>query len=156
METIPAFAAAHAARLVVETTKGTEFIDLTDRIQALVSTAALSTGLVAIQTTHTTTGVIVNEHEPQLIGDFIGLLDRLAPRGTTYAHDDMTRRMGVPPDEPANGHAHCRALLLPTSTVVNVCSGRLTLGRWQRIFLAELDGPRRREVTVVAYGETRL
>ena len=61
--------------------------------------------------------------------------------------------MNVAPGERPNGHAHCRALLLPTSALLNVAGGRLQLGRWQRIFLVELDGPRIREVSVLAFGE---
>jgi thiamine phosphate synthase YjbQ (UPF0047 family) len=33
-----------------------------------------------------------------------------------------------------------------------VAHGRVQLGRWQRIFLAELDGPRTREVSVLLIG----
>jgi len=31
--------------------------------------------------------------------------------------------------------------------------GRLLLGRWQRVFLAELDGPRPRDISVLLIGE---
>jgi secondary thiamine-phosphate synthase enzyme len=156
MDTVTAASTAHATRLAVRTTSATEFVDVTAQVEALVSTCGLRTGMVSIQTTHTTTAVVVNEHEPLLLADFTTLLEQVAPRGSDYAHDDMGRRCGVPPDEPANGHAHCRALILPSSTVVNVSEGRLTLGRWQRVFLVELDGPRQRELSIVIYGEARL
>jgi thiamine phosphate synthase YjbQ (UPF0047 family) len=45
---------------------------------------------------------------------------------------------------------------LPTSACLNVVDGRLALGCWQRVFLMELDGPRTREVSVVAVGESGL
>ncbi len=57
-------------------------------------------------------------------------------------------------DEPINGHAHCRALLLPTSVTLTIVGGQLSLGRWQRLFFVELDGPRRRELSAVIVGET--
>jgi len=38
------------------------------------------------------------------------------------------------------------------SVCLNVVRGRLHLGVWQRVFLVELDGPRRREVSVMAIG----
>ena len=41
-------------------------------------------------------------------------------------------------EERTNGHAHCRAVLLPSSACLNVTSGGLLLGRWQRVFLVEL------------------
>jgi secondary thiamine-phosphate synthase enzyme len=56
-------------------------------------------------------------------------------------------------EERPNGHAHCRALLLPSSACLNVTEGRLQLGRWQRVFLVELDGPRERSVSVLLFGE---
>ena len=64
------------------------------------------------------------------------------------------RTVNLAPDERANGYAHCRALLLPTSALLNVAEGRLQLGRWQRVFLVELDGPRVREVSVPVSGES--
>lgn len=127
-------------------------MDITDRVHRFVGDARLSTGLVNVQTLHTTTAVLVNEHEPLLLEDLRALLGRLAPLAGGYAHDDLARRAAVPWDEPRNGHAHCRAVLLPTSVCLNVVGGRLTLGRWQRIFFVDLDGPRSRELTLVGTG----
>lgn len=143
----------HAARVTVHTTQSTAFVDLTDRITRFVLDAKVRTGVVTVQTMHTTTGLVVNEAEPLLLVDFAAFLDRLAPRASFYHHDDMARRPGVPPDEPANGHAHCRALLLPTSASLTVVDGSLQLGRWQRILFVDLDGPRRRDVSVLLAGE---
>jgi thiamine phosphate synthase YjbQ (UPF0047 family) len=56
-------------------------------------------------------------------------------------------------DERPNGHAHCRALGLPTSVGLNISGGQLVLGRWQRVFFVELDGPRERELSVLMFGE---
>jgi thiamine phosphate synthase YjbQ (UPF0047 family) len=44
-------------------------------------------------------------------------------------------------------------LLLAPSACLNVIDGRLQLGRWQRVFMAELDGPRPREISVLLLGE---
>jgi thiamine phosphate synthase YjbQ (UPF0047 family) len=65
-----------------------------------------------------------------------------------YEHDDLDRRVGVPPDEPMNGHSHCRHLLLSSSETVPVVDGRLVLGTYQRIFLVELCQSRERHVVV--------
>jgi thiamine phosphate synthase YjbQ (UPF0047 family) len=70
------------------------------------------------------------------------------------ASDDTTARtVNVTPDERINGHAHCRALLLGHSACLNLVNGKLVLGRWQRVLMAELDGPRPREISVVIVGE---
>jgi secondary thiamine-phosphate synthase enzyme len=130
-----------------------EFIDLTDQVEALAAEAGIHAGLVNIQSLHTTTAIVVNEHEPLLLADFGTLLTEAAPQHAPYRHDDMSvRTVNLAPDERPNGHAHCRALLLPSSALLNVAEGRLQLGRWQRVFLVELDGPRAREVSVLVSG----
>jgi secondary thiamine-phosphate synthase enzyme len=150
---VPA-AVCHHGRIRVTTERETEFIDITERIQALAADAGIHAGLVNIQSLHTTTAIVVNEHEPLLLTDFDALLARTAPADAPYRHDDMdVRTVNLAPGERANGHAHCRALLLPTSAMLNVAGGRLQLGRWQRVFLVELDGPRAREVSVMVFGE---
>jgi len=153
METLaPAPTCCHD-RIRVETRRSTEFIDITDRIGAIVAEAGVQDGLVNVQTLHTTTAVVVNEHEPLLLEDFAALLTRTAPQHAPYRHDDMAARtVNLAPGERPNGHAHCRALLLGCSASLNLAGGRLQLGRWQRIFLVEMDGPRTREISVLVLG----
>jgi secondary thiamine-phosphate synthase enzyme len=129
-------------------------VDLTARVESFVTSAGLRAGWVNVQTRHTTTGICVNEYEPLLVGDLVALLERLAPRvGIAYAHDELHRRSDVPADERPNGHAHAKALLLRTAETLNVADGRLLLGRWQRVLLVDLDGPREREVSLLGMGE---
>lgn len=156
METLtPVSACRHITSIHLTTTQPTEFIDLTDRLQRLVTDAGLRFGIVNVQTLHTTTAVVVNEHEPLLLTDFRALLEAAAPDDGRYEHDDTrARTVNLTDAERANGHAHCRALLLPPSACLNVAGGRLLLGRWQRVFFVELDGPRERDVSVLVFGET--
>jgi secondary thiamine-phosphate synthase enzyme len=149
MDTLTQVCPRRQSTFRLATSRRTEFVDLTDRLVCFLANTQIHDGLVNVQTLHTTTGIVVNEHEPLLLEDFEAFLERAVPRQATYRHDDLSRRGGVPAGEPVNGHAHCRALLLPTSTCLNVIGGRLRLGRWQRVFLVELDGPREREVSVV-------
>jgi secondary thiamine-phosphate synthase enzyme len=142
-------------RVHVHTTEPVGAIDLTPRVESFLEATGLETGWVNVQTRHTTTGICVNENEPLLLRDLLALLERLAPRCARYAHDQLHLREGVPPNEPRNGHAHAKALLLRTAETLNVAHGRLQLGRWQRILLVELDGPREREVSLLAMGERR-
>jgi secondary thiamine-phosphate synthase enzyme len=138
----------------LQTTVPTEFIDLTGRLQAWLDETGIRTGSVNVQSLHTTTAVILNEAERLLLADVGDLLERLTPYRGPYRHDDFSRRgAACPPDERANGHAHCRALLLGSSVAINIAGGRLQLGRWQRVLFVELDGPRTREVSVLAAGE---
>jgi secondary thiamine-phosphate synthase enzyme len=153
MATLALSTPTRCSTLAVTTYRRLEFLDLTDRIEAIVAESGLRQGIVNIQSLHTTAAIVVNEHEPLLLMDFQALLDRVAPETGPYHHDDENiRTVNLAPGERANGHAHCQTLLLGTSACLNVIGGRLHLGVWQRVFLVELDGPRRREISVVALG----
>jgi secondary thiamine-phosphate synthase enzyme len=81
------------------------------------------------------------------------MLERLSAAAGIYQHNDLTRRVGeMEPDECANGHAHCQHLLLGGSENIPIADGRMELGRWQRIFLLELDRPRDRQLVVQVFG----
>jgi secondary thiamine-phosphate synthase enzyme len=139
----------------LETEERVQFIDLTELVAEWVRRSGIGHGLVCVQSRHTTTAVVVNENEPLLIEDAKCMLERLAPRDALYGHNELHRRRDVAPDESRNGDAHCRALLLGSSETLAVADGALPLGRWQRVFLVELDGPRLRKVSVVVMGIPR-
>jgi len=139
----------------LQTEERLQFIDLTDLVAERVRRSGISHGLVCVQSRHTTTAVVVNENEPLLIEDAKRMLERVAPRDALYGHNELHRRRDVAPDESRNGDAHCRAVLLGSSETLAVADGAVQLGRWQRVFLVELDGPRRRTVAVVVMGIPR-
>jgi len=118
----------------------------------VVERSGIAEGLVSVQSMHTTAAIVVNENEPLLLADLRAALERVAPRHLSYRHDDFAQRAAVAPDEPANGHAHCQALFLRASETLALARGRACLGRWQRLFLAELDGPRTRTLSVTVLG----
>jgi secondary thiamine-phosphate synthase enzyme len=156
METLTSPAICRHAAIHVSSEHPTQFIDLTPQIERVVAASGISGGMMNIQTLHTTTGIVVNEHEPLLLADFETLLERVARADRHYHHDDRSvRTVNVTEGERPNGHAHCRALLLSASACINVKNGRLVLGRWQRIFFVELDGPRERQISMVMMGEAR-
>jgi secondary thiamine-phosphate synthase enzyme len=142
-----------AARLEFATSRPTEFVDLTTRIREEIGRAGLRHGRVHLQSLHTTVGLAVNENEPLLLRDFQGMLERIAPSGAGYEHDDFARRIDVAVDEPVNGHAHCRQLLLSAFLTLLVEDGDLVMGRWQSVFAVELDGPRRRQLAMQLDGD---
>jgi len=142
-----------AARIEFATSHPTEFVDITDRIREAIRHSGLRSGRVYLQSLHTTLGIAVNENEPLLLSDFKGLLERIAPAGAGYEHDDFTRRVDIQLDEPVNGHAHCRQLLLSAFATLLVEDGRLVLGRWQSVFAVELDGPRHRQLALQVDGD---
>ena len=154
METLSSASTCRHTTIHLSTRHPTEFIDVTDQLEGFVADAGLRVGVINVQTLHTTTGIVVNEHEPLLLGDFQALLEESAPCDGRYRHDDATlRTVNLTEHERPNGHAHCRALLLPASACLNVSRGGLVLGQWQRVFFVELDGPRERDVSLLVYGE---
>ena len=154
METLAHSSTFRHTTIRIDTQHPTQFIDLTDEVTAFVTESRIHTGLVNVQGLHTTTAVIVNEHDPLLLSDVAALLERIAPQDGVYRHDNLSLRTSncVLAERP-NGHSHCRAVLLAPSVSLNIAGGRLQLGIWQRIFLVELDGPRTRNISLVATGE---
>ncbi len=142
-----------AKRLRFESEHATEFVDITDRLRQEVLRSGMRMGRLHLQSLHTTLGLTVNENEPLLLRDFQSLLERVVPANAGYEHDDFARRYDVALDEPVNGHAHCRQLLLTGFATVLVEDGELVLGRWQSVFAVELDGPRHRELALQLDGE---
>ena len=138
----------------LQTDEPLQFVDLTERVAELVRVSTVCDGIVCVQTRHTTTGIVMNEHEPLLLADMKRLLERLVPEEDQYEHDNLAvRTVNLNADERRNGYAHCRALFLRASETVGVADRQLQLGRWQRIFLLELDGPRKRSISVVILGQ---
>ncbi len=142
-----------STRLRFKTAGPTQFVDITDQLRNEVRQSGLQVGRIHLQSLHTTVGLAINENEPLLLRDFQSLLERLAPSGEGYEHDDFARRFDIALDEPINGHAHCRQLLLTGFATLLVEDGDLVLGRWQSVFAVELDGPRSRELAVQLDGE---
>jgi secondary thiamine-phosphate synthase enzyme len=143
---------ASLAYFDVHTDPGPAFYDITETVQMHVDRCHVREGTALVATMHTTCGVVINESEPLLFQDFARFLNRLAPSAGEYEHDDMSRRIDVPADEPRNGHSHCQHLLLSPTAILPVSGGRLHLGQWQRIILVELDQGRKRRVTVHTTG----
>ena len=147
-----AWAVVHE-RLALGTRKPQQFIDITERVLRCVRLAGMSDGTVTVQSRHTTAAILVNENEPLLLDDLSRVLAGWAPAHARYSHDDFERRTAnMTPDERPNGHAHARAMALQASTTLAVIGDEVQLGRWQRILLVELDGPRSREVVVTTVG----
>jgi secondary thiamine-phosphate synthase enzyme len=140
-------------------TEGTsQLIDVTDEVQEAVDRAEVVNGMALVYSPHTTCAIVINERESGFAEDFAQLLAELAPaEGRYYRHDDLDIRTEGIEDDTAdfpNGHSHCRAgLLASSSQTIPVLEGRLALGTWQRIFFCELDRARPRKIFVQVIGE---
>ena len=123
-----------------------EVIEITAKVQDIVSKSGIDNGLACIFVAGSTAAVTTIEFEPGLVKDLNEAMDRLYPKGIDYDHH---RRWGD-----GNGHSHVRASLVGPSLTVPIVDGRLILGTWQQIVFLEFDNkPRSREVTVQIVGD---
>ena len=127
--------------LTVTSHKKADVIDITEQVQRVVAQSSVSSGLCHVYVAHTTAGIFINENaDPDVMHDLLTTLDRLVPWDNDYRHAE------------GNAAAHIKAILVGTAQTVPVDEGHLALGRWQGIYFAEFDGPRRRHVHVTLLG----
>src|SRR3989337_258008 len=115
-----------------------EFLDITKQIRDAVQKHPISDGIVLVNSLHTTVALFVNEFQGALIEDLKKMVSDLVSEKNGYRHDDPR----YSDCERGNAHAHLRAALLGRSIAVGLSGGELSLGRFQSIIFAELDGPR--------------
>ena len=127
----------------------TEISDVTKHVRDAIQQLPISAGIALINTLHTTCALFINEFQSALIDDLKRLIERLVPERIGYRHDDPR----VSDCERGNAHSHLRAALLGRSIAVGINNAELTLGRFQSIIFAELDGPRKREISIQVIGE---
>lgn len=131
-----------AAVVTASSRRKTDAIDITTRVEQLVTESGIMDGVCTVFVAHTTAGVFINENaDPDVLHDVLATLDRLVPWDGNYRHAE------------GNAAAHIKATLVGTSQSIPVRGGRLELGRWQGIFVADFDGPRDRQVRVTVVGE---
>jgi secondary thiamine-phosphate synthase enzyme len=125
-----------------------EISDITDRLRTFVSGHGARDGLLHVCTLHTTCGVLINENQDALLADIRVLLETVVPSDAPWRHNDPEHS----DCERGNADSHLRALLLGHSVTLQVNAGEIVLGQWQRVLMAELDGPRTRTLRVQFQG----
>ena len=125
-------------KIQISTQSRCQLVDITEKIRDVVKAKGLTDGTVTVFIPHTTAGVTINENaDPDVCHDLLEKLANLIPHHEPYyLHGE------------GNSDAHLKASLMGSSVRVIVENGRLQLGTWQSIYLAEFDGPRRREVWI--------
>ena len=112
-------------------------VDITAQVQGLLARSGIQEGVCTVYVPHTTAGVTINENaDPTVRTDLLKALDQIVPWRNSYEHSE------------GNSAAHVKASLMGASASVLVLGGRLRLGTWQGIYVAEFDGPRTRRVWV--------
>jgi secondary thiamine-phosphate synthase enzyme len=138
----------HGETFVVDTDQRVELIDLTNRIMEFVRRFQINEGVVNIWSMHTTCTLMINEFQIALVADIKRFLEQMVARDAQYLHNDPQHS----DCDRQNADSHLRAMLLGHSLSLQISGGEVVLGQWQRILMAELDGPRARSLRVQVFG----
>jgi secondary thiamine-phosphate synthase enzyme len=123
--------------LQISTRQRAEFIDITSKVEKLVSDLKVENGICLLFCPHTTAGLTINENaDPSVKKDIINHLEELVPQGKGYLHLE------------GNADSHIKASLMGSSLNIIIEDNKLALGTWQGIYFCEFDGPRHRKVYV--------
>ena len=122
------------------------FLNITPKIQALVSKSQIMEGLCLVNAMHITASVFINDDEEGLHRDYEEWLEGLAPHEpvSRYRHNDTGED---------NADAHLKRQVMGREVVVAVTDGRLDFGPWEQIFYGEFDGRRSKKVLVKIIGQ---
>ena len=138
----------HGETFVVQTDQRVEVMDLTNRVMELVRQSDIREGLVSIWSMHTTCTLFINEFQVALLADITRFLERMVARDAEYLHNDPNHS----DCDRMNADSHLRAMLLGHNLTLQISGGEVVLGQWQRVLMAELDGPRARSLRVQIFG----
>jgi secondary thiamine-phosphate synthase enzyme len=132
----------HHATILAFETRGRGLLDIGPAVLDWTQAQALTTGLLTLFCRHTSASLMIQENaSPEVHDDIEAFLGRLAPEGRgLYRH-----HLEGPDDMPA----HLRSIVTGLSLSIPMVGGRLALGTWQGIYLAEhRRRPHRREVAL--------
>ena len=133
------------------------FVNITSDVLDFCSAQGTKSGFVNVYSQHTTCCIKILENELLHKADVRFFLDKTAPKwkdpegdhkNIKYMHDLISLREDCPRNEPTNGHSHIRSLFFNSSETIPVIDGKPILGKWQSIFVVELDPNRDRQITL--------
>jgi secondary thiamine-phosphate synthase enzyme len=125
----------------IKTNSRDELIDITRKIQQVLSSSGIKDGIVCVFCPHTTAAVTINENaDPDVAFDIISTLKKNFPNLPSYRHIE------------GNSDSHIKSSLFGCSETIIVENGVLQLGTWQSIYFAEFDGPRQRYIWIQVVG----
>lgn len=140
-EAIPAGPLEQARATLTVATPAPGFTEFTREAARWLSDIRAGDGLLTAFIRHTSASLVVQENaDPDVTADLVAALDRLAPENAGYVHDTEG-----PDDMPA----HIKAMLTGASLAIPVAGGRMRLGTWQGLYVAEhRASPHERQVVL--------
>lgn len=124
-------------QLEINTTEKVQFVEITNKIQKIVSNENLKEGICTVYIPHTTAAVTINENaDADVTTDMIKEINKMVPFADNYRHFE------------GNSAAHIKSSMIGVSETLFIENGNLKLGRWQGIYFCEFDGPRKRKIWI--------
>jgi secondary thiamine-phosphate synthase enzyme len=125
-----------------------ELKTITEEIVAFVEASPVQHGMILVSSLHTTAGVMLNETQDALLSDIRTMFEQVLPQNVYYKHNDPMHS----DCDRKNADAHLRSIFVGQSITIPIVDGKLKLGTWQNILLAEFDGPNHRKVHLQLMG----
>ena len=138
----------HGETLIISTDQRIELVDLTKQVMEFVRRFNMREGLVSLWSMHTTCALFINEFQTALLTDIKHFLEQMVARDAEWLHNNPEHS----DCDRMNADSHLRAVLLGHHVTLQVSGGEVVLGQWQRILMAELDGPRARSLRIQIFG----
>ncbi|MCI0664081.1 MAG: secondary thiamine-phosphate synthase enzyme YjbQ [Acidobacteria bacterium] len=134
--------------LIFQTTERVELKSITREIISFIEQTPIRDGVVHVSSLHTTAGLLLNETQGALLSDIASMFEQIVPRAVYYKHNDPL----LSDCDRKNADAHLRAILAGYHISIPIANGKLQLGTWQNVLLAEFDGPNDRSVQIQVMG----
>src|SRR3989344_9445789 len=132
----------------VKTNAKRQLVDITSDVEEAISKSDTDVGILVVFTKHTTCALMISEMEDALERDILKYFEKEGPKGPfSHSHGDF---LAHDPKHAGKSHtpAHILSAAIGQSVNIPLKGNRMLLGTWQRICLAEFDGPREREIII--------
>jgi secondary thiamine-phosphate synthase enzyme len=121
----------------LKTNNRTELINITSKVNSLISSSNVKEGTCLIFVPHTTAGIAINENADSSVkSDITKELNKVIPFDDNYQHAE------------GNSAAHIKSVLCGIDLNIIIKNSQLVLGTWQGVYFCEFDGPRSRKVII--------
>jgi len=111
-------------------TSGQGLHSFTKEINAKIEQWSVTHGMAFLFIQHTSASLVINEnYDASARRDMERFLEHLAPQGESWYEHTLEGKDDSP--------AHMRTMITPSSLSIPIDQGKLNLGTWQGIFLAE-------------------
>ena len=124
--------------ILLKTDKKRQIVDITEDVERKITKSKLAEGAVIVFVRHTTCALIISEFEDNLKEDILNYFEKEGPKGTfSHTHGGQSHTP-----------SHILSATIGQSVSIPLMNGQMLLGTWQRICLAEFDGPRERKIVI--------